>query len=206
VADHRSIGFELNPYDPCVANKMVNGHQLTICWHVDDLFIGHKNPKTVTMILQWLQQRYETPDKPLKAMRGAHHDYLGMNINFSNRGEVSFDMIPYLQKFLTEFPEKITGVSSTPAADHLFKIRDPNDALLLPEQQAIAFHHTTAQLLFLSCTHHDIQTAVAFLTTRVKAPNEDDWGKLKRVLKYLNGTKSLKLYLSADTLSVTMVR
>ena len=60
VADLRSIGFELNPYDPCIANKMVDEHQLTICWHVDDLLIGHKNPHTVTKILQWLQHRYET--------------------------------------------------------------------------------------------------------------------------------------------------
>jgi len=44
----------------------------------------------------------------------------------------------------------------------------------------------------------DIQTAVAFLTTRVKSPDEDDWGKLKRVLKYLNGTKYLKLRLTMD--------
>ena len=46
----------------------------------------------------------------------------------------------------------------------------------------------------------DIQTAVSFLTTRVKAPDEDDWGKLKRVLRYLNGTKHLKLTLQADQL------
>ena len=202
MADLCSIGFELNSYDPCVANKMIDGHQLAICWHVDDLFIGHKNPQTVSNILQWLQACYETPDKPLKATRGAHHDYLGMNVNFSTPGEVLFDMIPYLQKVLNEFLEKITGVSSTPAADHLFKIRDPKEARLLPEQQALVFHHTAAQLLFLSCTRHDIQTAVAFLTTRVKAPNEDDWGKLKRILKYLNGTKFLKLRLYADTLSV----
>jgi hypothetical protein len=39
----------------------------------------------------------------------------------------------------------------------------------------------------------DIQTAVAFLTTRGKNPDKDNWGKLKRVLKYLNGKKYLKL-------------
>jgi hypothetical protein len=43
-----------------------------------------------------------------------------------------------------------------------------------------------------------IQTAVAFLTTRVKCPDKDDWGKLKRVLKYLNDTRYLKLKLSMD--------
>ena len=32
-------GFNINPYDWCVANKMINGKQCTIGWHVDDLKI-----------------------------------------------------------------------------------------------------------------------------------------------------------------------
>ncbi len=81
-----------------------------------------------------------------------------------------------------------------PAHDKLFEVRSDRDAKKLDEEQALAFHHTVAQLLFMATrARKDIQTAVAFLTTRVKSPDEDDWGKLKRVLKYLNGTKYLKL-------------
>ncbi len=36
----------------------------------------------------------------------------------------------------------------------------------------------------------------------MKGPDKDDWGKLKRVLKYLNGTKYLKLHLSVDDLGL----
>jgi len=54
VADLTSLGFEINPYDPCVANKMIDGKQMTICWHVDDLFIGHDDPNVVTTFLEWL--------------------------------------------------------------------------------------------------------------------------------------------------------
>ena len=36
-------GFELNPYDPCVANREVNGNQQTIVWHVDDCKVSHVN-------------------------------------------------------------------------------------------------------------------------------------------------------------------
>ena len=43
---------------------------------------------------------------------------------------------------------------------------------------------------------------MAFLTTRVKKPDQDDWGKLKRVLKYLNGTKHMKLKLTVENLSI----
>jgi hypothetical protein len=38
----------------------------------------------------------------------------------------------------------------------------------------------------------------------VQAPNEDDWGKLKRVLKYLKGMQYLKLTLSADAMNFTI--
>ncbi len=39
------------------------------------------------------------------------------------------------------------------------------------------------------------------MTTRVKHPNEDDWGKMKRVLKYLKGTLYLKLRITVDNLT-----
>ena len=57
------------------------------------------------------------------------------------------------------------------------------------------------QLLFAANRERrDIQTAVSFLTTQVKAPDEDDWGKVKRVLSYLKGTLHMPLILSADSL------
>ena len=34
-------GFMVNPYDPCVANKEVNGSQMTVTWHMDDLKVSH---------------------------------------------------------------------------------------------------------------------------------------------------------------------
>jgi hypothetical protein len=86
------------------------------------------------------------------------------------------------------------GNNSSSAADHLFTVQPVTDAKLLPKEQARALHHTTAQLLFLSHVRHDIQTTVAFLTTRVKkSPDEDDWGKLKWVHKYLGTTCHLPL-------------
>ncbi len=170
VANLTSLGYKINPYDPCVANKIINGKQMTICWHVDDLLIGHVDSSVVTTFLSWLAAPYDTADKKLDVTRGPRHDYLGMNIDFSEPGSVRFDMIPYISKLLTGFPEKITGVSPTPAADHLFNVRPQHEASFLPQEQARFFHHTTAQLLFLLRVRCDIQPTIAFLTTRVKQP------------------------------------
>ena len=34
-------GFVVNPYDPCVANKVVNRIQMMLNWHVNDLKVSH---------------------------------------------------------------------------------------------------------------------------------------------------------------------
>ncbi len=47
VAELHDMGFEINPYDPCVANKMVNGTQMTVRWHVDDLMISHASQDNI---------------------------------------------------------------------------------------------------------------------------------------------------------------
>jgi hypothetical protein len=139
-----ALGFTIYPYDPCVTNKIVDGLQMTICWHIDDLLIDHAKPNTIIHLLNWLARRYVTPDKKFKATHGPRHDYLGMNIDFLDQGLVKFNMTPYITKINDAFPEKIMGVSSTPAADHLFAICQSTEACFLPEEQARAYHHTTA--------------------------------------------------------------
>ena len=51
-------GFELNPYDTCVANKVIDGTQCTIVYHVDDLKISHVKQSVVQDVLKFLTDRY----------------------------------------------------------------------------------------------------------------------------------------------------
>eukprot|EP00957_Ditylum_brightwellii_P077882 5919371-Ditylum_brightwellii.AAC.1 len=43
VGDLKQLGFKVNPYDPCVANKKTKGKKKMICWHVNDLKILHED-------------------------------------------------------------------------------------------------------------------------------------------------------------------
>ena len=134
---------------------------------------------------------------------GQKHDYLRIDLEFWEDGDLNLSMINYLKGVIEGFPELIVGKAATPAGDRLFDIHDQKDARLLDEERAVAFHHTIAQLMFMATrVHRDIQTTVAFLTMRVKSPDEDDWGKLKQVLRYLNGTKCLKLRIGVNDLGI----
>ncbi len=138
--------FVVNPYDPCVANEIINGKQMTITWHVDDLKVLHVDPFQITKFAAYLASIY---GNGLMVRRGKVHDYLGMDLSVANEGVAQISMITYTTKNLTNFPEAITTSCATPAANHLFTVRDEATAKFLPETQAQAFHHTVAQLFFL---------------------------------------------------------
>ena len=60
-----------------------------------------------------------------------------------------------------------------------------------------------AQLLLIcKRDRSDTKPLLSFLTTIVKDPDDDDWGKLKHGLMYLKGTLYMKIYIKADSLSM----
>jgi hypothetical protein len=200
VVDLESDGFVLNPYAPCVANKVVDGKQMAVCWHVDDLKASHCDPDQVIIFGEWLSTKYGVA---VATHQGKVQDYLGMIFDFSAKGNVMVTMMEYIKTILNNFSEEITGEKTSPAGDHLFTVRDPSLAKMLPEEQAVAFHCATVQLLILSArARQDIQPATVFLTKHVRSPDEDNWGKIKRVLRYMKGTIHMPLILSAESLTL----
>ena len=105
-------------------------------------------------------------------------------------------MREYVKNLLEECPYGLlkAGTATTPAANHISNI-NPN-ATKLGKEKAKIFYHLVAKLLYLSKrTRPDIQFPVAFLTTRVREPDIDNWKKQGRCLCYLNGSMELDLTL-----------
>ena len=170
-------GFTPNKYDDCVVNKTINGHQMTVVWHVDDLKVSHVDKKEVDKFIEQMEAEYGT-EAPLSISRGKVHDYLGMNLDFRVEGEVRIDMEHYIDMMLHDAPEDMNGVSNTPAAAHLFKTNlvDPK---LLDDKKKKMFVHLVMQGLYLSQHGRpDIRTAISFLCGRLHNPDEDDYKKL----------------------------
>jgi hypothetical protein len=186
-------GFVLNPYSDCVVNKMIDGTQCTILWHVDDLKILHDKQEVLEDLINTLNERYGKLE-PLTVTRGNIHDYLGMTLDYSTPGQVSILLDDYILNLFEEAHANMAGTAMTPVADHLFSVNKTPE--YLNDATSELFHHLTAKLLF-QCkrTRPNIQTAVAFLMTCVKRPDKDDYKKLGRVIKYLHATPTMALTL-----------
>jgi hypothetical protein len=201
--DLEKEGFKFNPYDPCVANWEVNGTPHTILFHVDDLKCSHKDSSVNDKFAKWLEQKYGTYGK-VKIHRGKIHNYLGMMLNFEHKGKMQVDMGDYIKGMLESFPIKFrkNDVAKTPADENLFG-QKAESVQKLEKDKAEVFHTTVAQGLFVAKrARPDLNLTIAYLCTRVQAPDEQDWAKLIRMMQYLNGTQELVLTLSADNLNV----
>ena len=194
-------GFEVNPYDWFVVNKEINGKQCTIGWHVDDQKISHVDKNVVEDIIKALDSKYGN-ESPISVHRGPIQEYLGMTIDYSVQGKVSFSMPQYIEDLLLECPDSIMkGTSTTPAANHLFQTNE--NAEKLGTTDAVLFHHLVAKLLYLGKqTRPDLLTAISFLCTRIQNPDMDDFKKLGRCMRYLRDLKHLLLTLEADDMTV----
>ena len=82
-ANLKTVGFQLNPYNPCVVNKIVVSAQLTVVWHIDDIKESHIYGGVVTRMAVWLKKYYEHLFKDgsgaMNLNRGMIHDYLRLS-------------------------------------------------------------------------------------------------------------------------------
>ena len=65
------LEFELNPYNACVANKVIDGKVCTILWCIDDIKLSHEDACIVTNILDKVTERFGSmKDMPITETRG----------------------------------------------------------------------------------------------------------------------------------------
>ena len=107
--DLQSIGFIVNPYDICVANRTINGHQQTVTWHVDDVNASHKSPQVNNEFFNWCEEKYESNlNGHVEMVNGKKHDYLAMKLDYTIQGKLKVDMRECIEEMIKIFPGKMS--------------------------------------------------------------------------------------------------
>jgi hypothetical protein len=198
--DLESIGYKVSPYDKCVFIKTVEYdnqiYRSTICLHVDDMLHTY-NLKTFGKELnEFLIKMYSD----ITLQTGNSISYVGMQIvrDRKNRA-ITLNQIGYIESFLKKF--NVHGTAKTPSTDALTKTTN-DDANNIPADVDV-FLSCVMTLMYLALrTRPDILFSVAYLSTKVKNPNQNDYKNLMRIFRYLNGTKDLVLKICPDNLQI----
>jgi hypothetical protein len=202
------IDFVINPYDPCVTNKMIEGDQMTICFHVDDYKLSHRKIKVMDSMIKYLIQEYDSIFEDgygaMTVSRGKIHKYLGMTLDYTVCGQVKITMFDYIDEILTAFDKaepKGGGAKTSAAPDSLFKVDENCEKL--KQDKDVEIHNLVANTLYsTNQARPGTCTTITFLTTRVRAPDKDDWNKLVHLMRYIRGTRTMPLILSANGIGI----
>ena len=195
-------GFEINPYDRCVANKVIKGKQCTIAWYVDDNILSHVESSVVDSVIDKIEEYFPG----LVVERGKNLSFLGMEIEFLEKGKLKLGLVQYicgmieeLEEALAPYRENLDRDYPHPAAKWLFTVK--SDTEELDEEKADIFRKFIAKLIWvMKRGRPDVEPTVSFLNTRVKAPDKDDWHKFKRLMCWVKKTKTDVRTIGADDL------
>jgi hypothetical protein len=196
--------FVLNPCDPCVADKIINKKQFTVCFHVDNCTLSHRQPKVMDRMINWLchehESVFEDGSGEMTVSGGKAHEHLGMTLDHSVRGQAKVSQFGYVEEIVIAFDKAEpngAGTKTSAAPTNLFTVNE--DCEKLGQQKATEFHNLVAKTLHSTKrSRPDTSLAMSFLTTRVRSPNKDDWVKLTHLMQCLRSTKLLGLILSTN--------
>lgn len=188
----KSIGFRISPYDAGLLIHKTKPVYMTL--HVDDCRITGPNQQDIDWVVQQIATRFEIKNvddsKP----------YLGMKIEKQANGDLAISQEQYIDELLTQFGMEDCVPKSTPMEKGLrIEFTPDDDPGLDQDFTPTNYRKGTGSLQYLvTCTRPDIAYATNYLARFNSRPNRAAWIALKRVLRYLKGTKSQGIIYKAN--------
>lgn len=180
-----SMGFVKSILDPCLYSRWQGSSLSLIGLYVDDLRIVCDQKDDIALIEKKLNEHLPTQAPP-------EDQWLGMRVTHDRvEGTIRISMGKYIDELLKTFQMEGCHPVSTPAT--------PGSKLLTPEKAenvTFPYREAVGSLLWLGRTARpDILYAVGQLCSHVGNYDHTHVEAVKRVLRYLKGTRDLELTL-----------
>eukprot|EP00052_Salpingoeca_macrocollata_P029827 m.307284 g.307284 ORF g.307284 m.307284 type:complete len:509 (-) comp23022_c5_seq5:537-2063(-) len=185
-----SEGLTRSKADPCLYCRQDGKEFLRILVYVDDLQLTGSSDDVVQRFKDAICNRFKMHDEGLST------DFLGMRVTQSN-GAIRLDQERYASEVLQRFGMADCKPLGTPLEPGTVLSPGDDQSELLSADQASVFRGIVGALLFLgSCTRPDLAFSTHQLSKVMAAPTQKHLIAAKRVLRYLQGTKSLGITFS----------
>ncbi|KAF0688449.1 hypothetical protein As57867_019867, partial [Aphanomyces stellatus] len=175
-----SIGFQVSAYDPCLYIKIVDGHCVLLLVYVDDVLVTGSSADLIARTKGELKKRFEMTDSGKCAF------VLGIELVYNTDGSVTMCQRRYVDDILKRFGMDECKAVVSPA--DLSSRLVPSSA---PTKVNAPFREAVGALMHLmTATRPDIAFAVGYVSRFMENPQVEHWTAVKRIFRYLQGTKS----------------
>ncbi len=175
----RGLGYQQSKIDRCLFYRTKQGFKEILTIYVDDVLVTSSGgTEYAEMQLRELSETFS-----IKMLGVATH-ILGMRVS-QGAGATTVDQCAYLEDILEEADFLDAKPRSTPWDAHLTCNEEPLDSA-----QTQLYRRSVGQLMYLSTvTRPDIAFVVGRLASGVSKPTKELWERVKRVLRYVNGSR-----------------
>jgi hypothetical protein len=185
-----SLGFRASAVDPCLFVQYDNGVLVTmLLLYVDDILVSSLDICKIASFKTALKTRYKFADK------GVIGVYLGIQVTYEReKGMVTLSQSSFINSILAKHGFQDARPVATPMVPNTTLTFIDDDSKNLPPADHIIYREVVGSLIYLAnCTRPDIAVAVSQLSRFVAAPQDSHWVAVKHLLRYLRGTRDLKL-------------
>ena len=196
-----SFGFKENVSDQCIYLKMSGSNFIILVLYVDDILLASNCVKILNETKQVLNNHFDMKDL------GDAFFVLGIQIHHDrSKGILGLSQRGYIEKILKRFNMYSCSSCATPIqkGDKLSKSQCPQDEKEIAEMEKVPYASAVGSLMYAQvCTRPDIAFAVNALGRYLSNPGLNHWKAVKKVMRYLQGTKDYMLtYKKSDQLEV----
>ncbi|KAG5673868.1 hypothetical protein PVAND_003879 [Polypedilum vanderplanki] len=161
-------GFIQSQADMCFYIKNLDNKSCYLIIHVDDILIAGSDLEIISQTQATLSKHFQVKDL------GTVKFFLGIAINQDEEGNFFINQENYIKKIVSEASLSDAKPSKIPL-------------------------DLIGMLLYVSTNSRpDISSSVSILSQKVVSPSRTDLNEVKRIIRYLNSTRSLSLRLSSQ--------
>ena len=178
-------GFVQCPYEAALYVKEEQGNLLLVALYVDDLFFMGNNEEMIKEFKKEMTQEFEMTDLGLMRF------FLGIEVKQEKSG-IFISQEAYANAILKRFRMEHCNPVATPMelGTKLSKFEEGRSV------EANLYQSLVGSLRYLTCTRPDIAYSVGVISRFMEDPKQTHWKAIKRILRYIQGTKTLGLFYS----------
>ena len=197
----RKFNFKENEVDNCIYIKTSGSKFIILVLYVDDILLASSDLDMLYETKRFLSSNFDMKDL------GDASYVLGIEIHRDkSKGTLGLSQRAYIDKVLKRY--NMHNCSSTPApivkGDKFGQFQCPKNKLEFDQIKTIAYASAVGSIMYAQvCTRPDLAYVTGMLGRYQSNPGLDHWKAVKKVMRYLQGTKNHMLtYRKTDNLEI----
>jgi hypothetical protein len=179
----QQAGFRKGSADNNLYIKVSQGNILLVEIYVDDIIFGSDDDRLSQKFAKDMQNEFEM------SLLGELQFFLGLQIHQSNQG-IFISQTKYIREMIKRFRMEDCKPIITPMKTSC-KLSKDDDSKSIDQRK---YRSMIDNLLYVTTSKPDVMQTVGQVARFLEAPNESHVLALKRIFKYLKGTKEFGLW------------